>query len=157
MPKNLSHPPILQNKIFWPHRYMYIIYIYNIMEQNSLNCPGKQLWGLLVEILPKARDQWEYGWALSYLLGLHLILLWMVHRRKFLHTYITNVRFCKLHKRALVSSQGQASTQKCPILVQACKSVPVTLWPWKPYVSIWTPTHWLQLIIAHLCDPTAWC
>ena len=42
---------------------MYVMYIYNIMEQNSLNCPGEQLRGLLVEILPKARDRWEYGWA----------------------------------------------------------------------------------------------
>ena len=40
-------------KKFWPHRCMYIMYIYGIMEQNSLNCPGEQLWGLLVKILPK--------------------------------------------------------------------------------------------------------
>ena len=35
---------------------MYIMYIYNILEHNYLNCPGKQLWGLLVKISPKAQS-----------------------------------------------------------------------------------------------------
>jgi hypothetical protein len=35
---------------------MYIMYIYNILEHNSLNCPGKQLQGLLVKISPKSQS-----------------------------------------------------------------------------------------------------
>ena len=68
MTKNLSPPPIVQNQTFWPHRYMYIMYIYNILEHNSPNCPGEQLQGPLVKISPKSCDRWEYGWALSYML-----------------------------------------------------------------------------------------
>ena len=74
MTKNLS-PPILQNQTFWPHIYMYIMYIYNILEHNSPNSPGEQLQDPLVKILPKARDKWEYGWALSSMLCSYFVLL----------------------------------------------------------------------------------
>ena len=45
---------------------MYIMYIYNILELNSLNCPVEQFQSLLAEISPKPHDQREYEWTPSY-------------------------------------------------------------------------------------------